>query len=172
MSRKKRWGIVLLSLFLVFASVSIVIGLNIYLTQNAINKTQAQQELFVIDPATVDPEDLYTFNCELSEQKPNLIFQYCADGGAYLYKIKWQKWSPYGSTGTGIYSVNMCEPNCAEGTRKEVPVTIALFDLFERKGKIYLRTLVLNTIDSKELPYGGTSKGWDLAEFAIEMKWD
>jgi hypothetical protein len=161
---------VLLSLFLVFASVSIVIGLNIYLTQNAINKTRAQQELSVIDPASVDPKNLYTFNCELSEQKPTEILQYCADGGAYLYKIKWQKWSPYGSTGTGIYSVNMCEPNCAEGARKEVPVTIALFDLFERKGKIYLSTLVLNTIDSKELPGGGTSEVWDLAEFAIDME--
>ncbi len=49
------------------------------------------------------------------------------------------------------------------------PATIAFSDLFERKGKIYLRTLVLNIIDNKELPYGGTSEGWDVAEFAIEM---
>ncbi len=52
------------------------------------------------------------------------------------------------------------------------PVTIALSDLFERKGKIYLRTLVFNTTGNKELPYGGTSTGWDVAEFAIEMNWD
>ncbi len=51
------------------------------------------------------------------------------------------------------------------------PVTIALTSLFERKGKIYLRTIVLNTIDSKELPNGGTSGGWDLAEFVVEMNW-
>ncbi len=43
MLRKKLWGIALLSLFLVFATVSIVIGLNIYLTQKAINQTQATE---------------------------------------------------------------------------------------------------------------------------------
>ncbi len=109
-------------MLIALVAVRIVIGTNIYFMQKALNDAQTKQESTVIDPATVKPKDLYTFDCESSEQKPTVILQYCADGGAYLYKIKWQKWSPYGSTGTGIYSVNMCEPNCAEGTCVETPV--------------------------------------------------
>ncbi len=180
MSKKRSQYIAIAALIAAVVVLAIIVA-NIFLAQNAANDAIAKQSQItpapktapkVIDPASVDPKDLYTFDCEITEQKPTEILQYCADGGGYVYKIKWQKWSPYGSTGTGIYSVNICEPNCAEGTRKEVPVTIALSDLFELKGKIYLRTLVLDTIDSKELPNGGTSVGWDVADFAIDMNWD
>jgi alpha-L-arabinofuranosidase len=66
----------------------------------------------------------------------------------------------------------LCEPNCAEGKRVTAPVNITLSNLTEHKGKYYLRTLDIGTLDGKDLTSGRTpGLRWDVMEFVEIMKW-
>jgi hypothetical protein len=114
--------------------------------------------------------DIYTYDCEYLEQRPEQLTQFCADGGVYIYDITWDRWSYNGANGKGIYSKNLCEPSCAEGTREEVPVDIYLSGIEILEGKRVLRYLSANTRDGELLPDGNTFVNWDVAEFAVGMK--
>ena len=115
---------------------------------------------------TLTPEQVLTWDCETAEYKPESITITCADGGVFVEKIQWSSWSQDGATGTGIYSENLCEPNCAEGKRVTAPVNLNLSNLTEHKGKFYLRTIDISTQNGKDFPLG-RAKGleWDLMEF-------
>jgi hypothetical protein len=121
---------------------------------------------------TITLEQVLTWDCETADYKPESITITCADGGIFVEKIQWSTWSKEGATGTGIYSENLCEPNCSEGERVTAPVKLTLSNLTEYKGKIYLRTLDVATSDGKDFPWG-RSEGlkWDVMEFAEEMNW-
>jgi len=115
---------------------------------------------------TITPEQVLTWDCETAEYKPESITITCADGGVFVEKIQWNTWSKEGAAGTGIYSENLCDPNCAEGKRVTAPVKITLSNLTEYKGEIYLRTLDIVTLDGKDFPWGRTSAlEWDVMEF-------
>ena len=114
----------------------------------------------------------WTYDCEFPVQRPAEIMLTCADGGMIVTDITWQTWSSKQALGTGIYSQNMCDPNCAEGSRVDVPVTIALGELFAYKGRNVLQTLDIQTVGGRELPNGNTKLTWDIAEFALRMNWD
>ena len=124
-------------------------------------------------PISAAAKDIYTWDCELPEYKPNVITLTCADGGLYVDEITWTTWSKTGATGTGIFYENLCEPSCAEGEQVSAPVKITLTDLSPRKGKNYLRTLDITTQDGKDFPWG-RAKGLqcDVMEFAEMMDWD
>jgi hypothetical protein len=118
---------------------------------------------------TLTPEQVLTWDCETAEYKPESITITCADGGIFVEKIQWSTWSKEGATGTGIYSENLCEPNCAEGKRITAPVKLTLSNLTEYKGKIYLRTLDIVTLDGKDFPWDKPDNfQWDVMEF-VEM---
>jgi hypothetical protein len=128
---------------------------------------QAPTQTPVSIPADLPVSKVLTWNCELEEHKPELIFLTCADGGLYVEKIKWNTWSKEGATGTGIFSENLCEPSCAEGKRVTAPVNLILSNLTEQNGKYYLRTLDTSTSDRKDFPWGrADSFQWDVMEFA------
>jgi hypothetical protein len=111
-----------------------------------------------------------TWDCETAQYKPESITITCADGGIFVEKIQWSTWSKEGATGMGIYSENLCEPNCAEGERVNAPVKLTLSNLTEYKGKIYLRTLDIVTLDGKDFPWGKVGRVQsDVMEFA-EMR--
>jgi hypothetical protein len=115
---------------------------------------------------TITPEQVLTWDCETAEYKPESITITCADGGVFVEKIQWNTWSKEGTAGTGIYSENLCDPNCAEGKRVTAPVKITLSNLTIYKEKIYLRSLDINTLDGKDFPWGRTSGiEWDVMEF-------
>jgi hypothetical protein len=115
---------------------------------------------------TITPEQVLTWDCETPEYKPESITITCADGGIFVEKIQWSTWSKEGATGTGIYSENLCEPNCSEGKRVTAPVKLTLSNLIEYKGKIYLRTIDISTQNGKDFPWGRTSGiEWDVMEF-------
>ena len=116
--------------------------------------------------------DIYTYDCETIEQRPTQITQYCADGGVYIYDITWDSWGYNGANGKGIYSENLCEPNCAEGTREEIPVDIYLSGIETIEGRKILRYLSANTRNGEVLPSGNTYASWDVAEFAIGFNGD
>ena len=121
--------------------------------------------------SSLTPEQVLTWDCEIAEYKPESITITCADGGVFVEKIQWSSWSQDGATGTGIYSENLCEPNCAEGTRVTAPVKLTLSNLTEYKGKIYLRTIDISTQNGKDFPWGrANSFQWDVMEFAEFMK--
>ena len=122
-------------------------------------------------PADLPASKVLTWNCELEEHKPELIFLTCADGGLYVEKIKWSTWTKDGATGVGIFSENLCDPSCAEGQRVEAPVNVVLSNLTEHNGKYYLRKLDIRTEDGKDFPWGRADGFvWDVMEFAEMMK--
>lgn len=114
--------------------------------------------------------DIYTYDCEILEQRPEQLTKYCADGGVYVYDIKWKRWGYNGAEGTGIYSENLCEPSCAEGRRVEEQVDLYLSGIEIIDGRRVLRYLSVNTRNGILLPNGDSYDNWDVAEFAIDMK--
>jgi len=126
-------------------------------------------------PQTKNYPDLpgtWTYDCEFPVQRPAEIMLTCADGGMIVTDIKWTTWTSKQALGTGIYSQNMCEPSCAEGSREDVPVTIKLSEPFEYKGRNVLQTLDIQAVGGRELPNVGTNMTWDVAEFAVRMNWE
>jgi hypothetical protein len=96
---------------------------------------------FVDPPAGVEPQNVYTFTCELVSRKPDLFTTACADFGEAVFDVEWVMWSAEEARGTGTYSVNDCDPVCAEGTRHEVPVYVWLSDTSTDGKNFYLNTL-------------------------------
>ena len=119
---------------------------------------------------TLAPEKVLTWDCETAQYKPESITITCADGGIFVEKIQWSTWSKEGATGTGIYTENLCEPNCAEGKRVTAPVKLTLSNVTEYKGEFYLRTIDISTQNGKDFPWGrANSFQWDVMEF-VEMR--
>jgi len=118
---------------------------------------------------TLTPKQVLTWDCETAQYKPESITITCADGGIFVEMIQWSSWSQDGAAGTGIFSENLCQPNCAEGKRVTAPVKLTLSNLTELKGKHYLRTLDISTSDGKDFPWGRADGfQWDVMEF-VEM---
>lgn len=111
--------------------------------------------------------DIYTYDCSNLEQRPEQLTQFCADAGVIIYDISWDSWGYNGAQGTGTYSENLCEPNCAEGKRVEETVDLYLSGVEIIKGKKVLRYLSANTQQGELLPSGDSYVSWDVAEFAI-----
>ncbi|WP_422748592.1 hypothetical protein ACN27E_09745 [Mycobacterium sp. WMMD1722] len=58
-------------------------------------------------------------------ERPGQVgFQTCADGSKELTNLVWDRWGPDGATGRGLYSYQVCEPNCAAGYREEFPAVV------------------------------------------------
>lgn len=96
----------------------------------------------IVDPpAGVEAKDVYTFSCELVLRKPEVFTTACADFGEAVYKIRWSMWSAGGAKGSGIYSVNDCEPDCADGKIHEFPVYVWLLNTSTDGRSYYLNTL-------------------------------
>jgi hypothetical protein len=114
----------------------------------------------------IKPLQVYTWDCEIPMQKPEVITLTCADGGIYVDKIEWSLWDSKGAQGTGIYHVNDCDPDCADGTFHSSKVKVRLSELTEKDHKFYLRAMVIRTVDGKNLPESGQRFiRWDVTEF-------
>ena len=121
------------------------------------------------ETSNMSSSEVYTWDCEIPEQRPEQITLTCADGGMSVNRIEWSRWDESGAEGKGFYSVNDCDPNCADGKMLEMPVRIWLRDLVMHEGKKYLRTLEINSISGENLPQSGESSlEWDVMEF-MEM---
>jgi hypothetical protein len=129
--------------------------------------------LFVDHKSHLKPSQVLTWDCEYPAFKPGTIMIYCADGGAYINKISWKKWGQDGASGTGEYYRNLCDPNCADGKIVHAPVKLLLSNLTPRKGKFYLKTLDMSSMNGKDFPWGESGRfKWDVMEFAEQMNWD
>ena len=121
-------------------------------------------------PAVISPSQVMTWDCEIPTHKPEAITITCGDGGMYLDHIDWSRWEQQGAEGSGIYNVNNCDPDCADGTFLRVQVKVHLSNLTRYQGKHFLRTLVFETSNGENLPKSGQSfYEWDVMEFAEMM---
>ena len=66
----------------------------------------------------------------------------------------------------------MCDPDCAQGKRVEIPVKVILSEPVEYKGRRMLRTLDISSVKGGELPNGTLGFSWDVSEFALMMNWN
>lgn len=57
---------------------------------------------------------------------PTDIVLTCADANEALNNITWRYWSTDQALGTARYSINDCNPDCANGTDRSIPTTIVL----------------------------------------------
>jgi len=155
----------------VFLSAALVVSLFSSQESTTVTPEQVPIQTPVSIPADLPASKVLTWNCELEEHKPELIFLTCADGGLYVEKIKWSTWTKDGATGSGIFSENLCEPSCAEGRREEAQVNLSLSNLTEHNGKYFLRTLDISAANGKDFPWGRANGFvWDVMEFAEMMK--
>jgi len=112
---------------------------------------------------TIKATDVLTWDCNSLVYQPESITVTCADGGELIHSIVWTTWTSTSASGKGIYSINLCNPNCAEGQRLEVPVEIALDNAKQDLRKIVYKTLIFKTLSGQNLPQENTKEGrWDL----------
>jgi hypothetical protein len=58
--------------------------------------------------------------------RPVSIMLACGDGNASLTRLTWSSWTPTTALATGLYTHNLCVPNCAEGTFVSVSADVRL----------------------------------------------
>lgn len=118
----------------------------------------------------VASSEVLTWDCEYPETQPESIMITCGDGGMYVDRIEWSSWEATGAQGTGFYNVNDCDPDCADGEMHSARVKIDLSGLTSVKGRKYLRTMDIQTLDGKNLPESSQSHYiWDVMEFEEKM---
>jgi hypothetical protein len=71
-----------------------------------------------------------------------------------LEQVKWLRWGADGAAGRGELHVNTCNPSCAVGTAKTVPVTITLSDVRTCEKRRYFDAAVLQ-ITAADNPFDG-----------------
>jgi hypothetical protein len=121
------------------------------------------------NPKNLSASNIWTYNCEIPVQLPESFLLTCADGGWYVYNIKWQSWGEQEAKATAIFSEKVCEPSCADGYRVEAPVTLTLSTFANPGKKIYLTNLDMRASTEKNFENGNRTLTWDLGEFAKMM---
>ena len=122
----------------------------------------------VEDLSGISAEKVYTFTCEIVEQKPSTATPYCADFGEAVFDIKWDTWGADGAEGTGIYSLNDCDPDCATGSRHESSATVRLSGL-KTDGRRYFLTEFSYVTEKAVMTGRSRSGGWDTSEFYVNV---
>ena len=145
-------------------------------TSEASPDTKAPESSSEQTSATQDPNpkkliagNVWTYDCEIPVQLPESIYLTCADGGWYIYNIKWQSWGETEAKATATFSEKVCDPDCADGYRVEAPVTLSLTSFAKPGKKIYLSNLEMRASTDKSFENGSRSLVWDLSEFAKSM---
>jgi hypothetical protein len=59
-------------------------------------------------------------------QDPTTIVIACADDGIGLQNLRWTAWSTTSAAGTGTLRLNLCTPDCANGTIAYYPASVTL----------------------------------------------
>jgi hypothetical protein len=77
------------------------------------SKTYIAAGQYLGGPALYKPACKSEFACQLS-----------GDATAFLYQMRWTRWSMTRAVGAGTYLVNTCKPNCAQGGFHRVPVVV------------------------------------------------
>lgn len=124
--------------------------------EDGVLKLQTVETGSTEDIENINPENVFTTECGYIVQKPESVTLTCADGGILVRDIKWDTWRASGASGSGIHSVNQCDPDCANGERVEVPVEVRLSRLMTDGSKFYLTSFNAYSLDGKVLDMGWT----------------
>ena len=146
---KNRSLIIVGAVFLSAALAAILISSN----KNSLTTTQ---------PSLAANSDVWVYDCEIPEQRPELLMLTCADGGMRLEELMWAVWDKNGAVGYGTYMENNCEPSCSEGHYSRTSVYVTLSELIESKGRSFLKTLEIRPDKDRELPRGQQFISWNL----------
>ena len=120
-------------------------------------------------PSPIANLDVWVYNCEIPEQRPELLMLTCGSGGMRVERIIWAAWSSIGAVGYGTYLENDCEPDCSQGSYDSVPVYFTLSETVTHKGKIFLKTIEITPDHGQELTRGQQRIKWDLFAFGKMM---
>jgi hypothetical protein len=69
---------------------------------------------------------VYVPNCAKAVYKPKEIVLACGDDSSLLTKLTWGRWTSQGASGSGVYEVNDCTPDCVSGHFNSYPATVTL----------------------------------------------
>lgn len=105
---------------------------------------------------------MYVSDCGYGySQKPSSITLTCADGGMYIDKITYSSWTSESAEGSGIFSQNNCDPDCASGKFISTPVKIMISKpKSDVNGKLIFSELVMRA--EKKLYTGTKSATFDI----------
>jgi len=118
-------------------------------------------------------KDVWTYNCEYEDQKPDMLFETCADGNWGIEKIKWTTWKSGFAAGQGTYFRNTCSPSCVDGKMEYWPVHVSLDTPIVKGRRQFLTSLTYFEINkSGKTLAGGVSGGWDVSEMYRNMHQD
>jgi len=81
---------------------------------------------------------LATEGCTHGIRRPKTIVFFCGDAGAYLTSLRWSRWGGRIAVGTGVYTVKLCEPDCASGGVSTARVTVHLYRRRSCSGRSHL----------------------------------
>jgi hypothetical protein len=109
------------------------------------------------DIALIDPMNIFAIVCGYPEHKPDVTTTNCADFGVQVNNISWHSWNGYGARGSGVWSVNQCEPDCANGTRIGTPVEVRLSNLMTDGKRFFL-----TSFDAFSEDYEPSQMSWTL----------
>lgn len=81
------------------------------------------------------------FDCRgRAEMRPTGFVLTCADANSYLTSLKWSSWNAGSARGTGIWHINDCVPNCAQGHFLSYPVDVTFWrshPVTSKPGELY-----------------------------------
>ena len=74
--------------------------------------------LFVLapEPALAGRRATYVTDCMRARMRPDRIVFACADGNFYADHLEWRLWHVWRAAGRGLFHINDCKPDCANGT--------------------------------------------------------
>lgn len=159
--------VAILSLVLIFLISACTQSPNQEIDTSDITKSQDSWMTRYIDPPTeVKSDEVFTFLCESIVRRPTTLTDTCADFGEAVFDITWKTWGIEGAKGRGTLSINECEPDCADGTRREYPVSLILDRITFDGTRYFLNylTIVPDVIDNDNL-----YTIWDLGNFYREV---
>ncbi len=73
-------------------------------------------------------------NCVKASSRPKSLTLACGDGNTVLKGLKWSSFGGATAQAKGTFTINLCEPNCAEGKAASFPVTVKASDPRKCKG--------------------------------------
>lgn len=100
--------------------------------------------------SAVQVQQVFMEDCSRGfSQRPSYITLACADAGMNLVDISWSTWGPERAEGTGHFSMNNCDPSCAEGKFSKIPVVFVLSAVVPDTGNRFVFSKLNVTVSSE-----------------------
>lgn len=74
-------------------------------------------------PISTASSQVVLVNCNSGVVKPRLFEPGCMPSQEFFSKLKWTSWAS-NAFGSGIFDINSCNPNCAQGKLLKFPVLV------------------------------------------------